>query len=213
MKQLVAFDLDGTLAESKQPLKDDMGEALADLLGVADVAVISGGDWPQFDKQGYVFALAHEDDVKILRWREKYDSIPEDTKDFAMLAAKKALKKKMPTRRSTEQYWSEQQFEQLRTAPPSKLTSKGPLPWRLLAYMLTTSPDVRLLRDFAGKRLLEGSKVEQGQRQGRSHPPARAHRGSRPRGPLALRQQFPGCGLRPRRRQLPGIAVQRLRRG
>ena len=51
MKQLVAFDLDGTLAESKQPLKDDMGEALADLLGVAHVAVISGGDWPQFDKQ------------------------------------------------------------------------------------------------------------------------------------------------------------------
>lgn len=51
MKQLIAFDLDGTLAESKQPLKDDMGEALADLLDVADVAVISGGDWPQFDKQ------------------------------------------------------------------------------------------------------------------------------------------------------------------
>ncbi|RZI76999.1 MAG: HAD-IIB family hydrolase [Pseudomonas sp.] len=51
MKQLVAFDLDGTLAESKQPLKDDMGEAIADLLGVAHVAVISGGDWPQFEKQ------------------------------------------------------------------------------------------------------------------------------------------------------------------
>jgi phosphomannomutase len=51
MKQLIAFDLDGTLAESKQPLTDDMGNALADLLGVADVAVISGGDWPQFDKQ------------------------------------------------------------------------------------------------------------------------------------------------------------------
>jgi len=51
MKRLVAFDLDGTLAASKQPLQPDMGEALADLLGVADVAVISGGDWPQFDKQ------------------------------------------------------------------------------------------------------------------------------------------------------------------
>jgi phosphomannomutase len=51
MKELVAFDLDGTLAESKQPLDDEMGEALADLLGVAHVAVISGGDWPQFDKQ------------------------------------------------------------------------------------------------------------------------------------------------------------------
>lgn len=51
MIRLVAFDLDGTLAESKQPLKDSMGEALADLLSVAHVAVISGGDWPQFQKQ------------------------------------------------------------------------------------------------------------------------------------------------------------------
>jgi hypothetical protein len=51
MKQLVAFDLDGTLAESKQPLGEPMGEAIADLLGVAHVAVISGGDWPQFEKQ------------------------------------------------------------------------------------------------------------------------------------------------------------------
>jgi len=51
MKQLVAFDLDGTLAESKQPLADGMGDALTNLLTVAHVAVISGGDWPQFDKQ------------------------------------------------------------------------------------------------------------------------------------------------------------------
>ncbi|KAI0435141.1 HAD-like domain-containing protein [Xylaria sp. FL1042] len=51
MISLIAFDLDGTLAESKQPLKDSMGEVLADLLAVAHVAVISGGDWPQFQKQ------------------------------------------------------------------------------------------------------------------------------------------------------------------
>ncbi len=51
MKDLVAFDLDGTLAESKQPLQEPMGEALANLLEVAHVAVISGGDWPQFEKQ------------------------------------------------------------------------------------------------------------------------------------------------------------------
>lgn len=51
MIALVAFDLDGTLAESKQPLKDTMGEALADLLAVAHVAVISGGDWSQFETQ------------------------------------------------------------------------------------------------------------------------------------------------------------------
>ena len=51
MKDLVACDLDGTLAESKQPLQEPMGEALANLLDVAHVAVISGGDWPQFEKQ------------------------------------------------------------------------------------------------------------------------------------------------------------------
>ena len=33
MKNLVAFDLDGTLALSKQAIEADMGEALADLLG------------------------------------------------------------------------------------------------------------------------------------------------------------------------------------
>lgn len=51
MISLVAFDLDGTLAESKQALKESMGEALADLLAVANVAVISGGDWTQFQRQ------------------------------------------------------------------------------------------------------------------------------------------------------------------
>ena len=51
MKWLVAFDLDGTLAESKRPLSEDMAAIIARLLAVTDVAVISGGDWPQFDKQ------------------------------------------------------------------------------------------------------------------------------------------------------------------
>lgn len=51
MKLLIAFDLDGTLAESKQALPAIMGDALADLLSVAHVSVISGGDWPQFNQQ------------------------------------------------------------------------------------------------------------------------------------------------------------------
>jgi HAD superfamily hydrolase (TIGR01484 family) len=51
MKQLIAFDLDGTLAESKQPIEPDMADLLSGLLAVAQVAVISGGDWPQFEKQ------------------------------------------------------------------------------------------------------------------------------------------------------------------
>ena len=51
MKKLVAFDLDGTLALSKQPIQPDMAGLLGRLLGVAAVAVISGGDWPQFETQ------------------------------------------------------------------------------------------------------------------------------------------------------------------
>lgn len=51
MKQLIAFDLDGTLADSKQAIDQEMGGLLSRLLHVAKVAVISGGDWPQFEQQ------------------------------------------------------------------------------------------------------------------------------------------------------------------
>ncbi len=120
---------------------------------------------PQFDKEGFVYALAHEDDVKILHWKARYDQIPEDTKDPLLIRAKKAMKKKMPTRRSNEQYWSQEQFAKLQTAPPGKLWSQGPLPWRLLAYLLRISPDVVRLRDFVGKRLLAGKDVAAAQKE------------------------------------------------
>ena len=51
MKKLIVFDLDGTLAESKTSLDAEMGALLGSLLGIAKVAVISGGNWPQFEKQ------------------------------------------------------------------------------------------------------------------------------------------------------------------
>lgn len=51
MKHLIAFDLDGTLAESKQALTEGMAAHLATLLTIAEVAIISGADWPQFEKQ------------------------------------------------------------------------------------------------------------------------------------------------------------------
>ena len=51
MKQLIVFDLDGTLAESKSSLDAEMSRLLGDLLGIVKAAVISGGDWPQFEKQ------------------------------------------------------------------------------------------------------------------------------------------------------------------
>ena len=51
MKKLIVFDLDGTLAESKSSLDNEMSALLHTLLGIVKVAVISGGNWPQFEKQ------------------------------------------------------------------------------------------------------------------------------------------------------------------
>jgi len=51
MKQLIVFDLDGTLAESKSPIDAEMATLLHDLASCVKVSIISGGDWPQFDKQ------------------------------------------------------------------------------------------------------------------------------------------------------------------
>ena len=51
MKRLAVFDLDGTLAESKAPLDEQMAGLFTELLARVPVAVISGADWPQFETQ------------------------------------------------------------------------------------------------------------------------------------------------------------------
>ena len=119
---------------------------------------------PQFDRLGHVFAVAHEDDVKILRHKEKIAQIPEDTKDPKLMAARKKLIKKIPKRREGVQYWSEAQFESLQTAEPGKLESRGHLPWRLLAFLLEADPDVARLRDAVDKRLMAAPDLAAGQR-------------------------------------------------
>ena len=50
-KSLIVFDLDGTLAESKAPLKSDMARALKELLIEKRVAVIGGGSYELFKDQ------------------------------------------------------------------------------------------------------------------------------------------------------------------
>ena len=59
MKKLIVFDLDGTLAESKSAVDPEMSGLLHDLLDIVKVAVISGGGWPQFEKQ-LVSNLSHD---------------------------------------------------------------------------------------------------------------------------------------------------------
>jgi len=65
MKRLIVFDLDGTLAESKSSLDTEMATLLHDLLSTVKVAVISGGDWPQFEKQ-LLSKLPHDECLENL---------------------------------------------------------------------------------------------------------------------------------------------------
>lgn len=61
MKKLIVFDLDGTLAESKSSLDTEMASLLHELLCIVKVAIISGGGWPQFEKQ--ILSNLPDDDV------------------------------------------------------------------------------------------------------------------------------------------------------
>jgi phosphomannomutase len=65
VKKLIVFDLDGTLAESKASLDAEMAILFNALLRIVKVAVISGGDWPQFEKQ-VLSNLPHDDHLKNL---------------------------------------------------------------------------------------------------------------------------------------------------
>lgn len=65
MKKLVIFDLDGTVAESKSAVDVEMAALLDALLAIVKVAIISGGDWPQFEKQ-LLPGLPHDERLKNL---------------------------------------------------------------------------------------------------------------------------------------------------
>ena len=62
--RLVAFDLDDTLAPSKSALDPRMLETFASLLEVVPVAVISGGNFQQFEQQ-LVTPLRHRDGLTL----------------------------------------------------------------------------------------------------------------------------------------------------
>ncbi|MES3005909.1 MAG: alpha-glucan family phosphorylase [Patescibacteria group bacterium] len=66
VKKIIAFDLDGTLAESKQSLGLEMAELLAQLATRAKVVVISGGSFEQFKKQFLPFWKGPVNDLVML---------------------------------------------------------------------------------------------------------------------------------------------------
>jgi HAD superfamily hydrolase (TIGR01484 family) len=63
-KDLIVFDLDGTLTPSKSNMEPDMSRVLAELLARKKVAVIGGGNWGQFRKQ-FLRSLACPKDLLL----------------------------------------------------------------------------------------------------------------------------------------------------
>jgi phosphomannomutase len=106
MKNLIVFDLDGTLAESKSSLDEEMVALLGRLLDVAKVAIISGGAWPQFENQLLVH-LPHDNRLAKLSllpvcgtqfyryegvWRRLYsEEFTSAEKDSIIMALNKAF--------------------------------------------------------------------------------------------------------------------------
>ncbi|MBN2448610.1 MAG: DEAD/DEAH box helicase [Phycisphaerae bacterium] len=115
---------------------------------------------PQFDTHGYVYAVAHDDDVKLFKWRKKYDQIDPYSKDPGIMRARKDMERKKPSRRSTEQYWSEGQFKQLIAAGPAKLTSRGMIPYSVLIFLLTKTHTLHEVREFLDKRFTGVAAIE-----------------------------------------------------
>ncbi|MCC7293991.1 MAG: DEAD/DEAH box helicase [Phycisphaerales bacterium] len=120
---------------------------------------------PQFDKKGYVHAMAHEDDARIAKWKKKYDQIDPKSKDPGILRAKKDLERKRPTRRTHEQYWTEGQFKTLIAAGPGKLASRSMIPYQVLVYLLRRYDSLAHVREFLGKRFNTPDQIESFQRQ------------------------------------------------
>ena len=106
MKKLIVFDLDGTLAESKASLDAEMSALLRDLVSIVKVAVISGGNWPQFERQ-LLSNLPHDQRLKNLSllptcgtkffryegaWEKIYsEDFNEDEKETIISSLNKAL--------------------------------------------------------------------------------------------------------------------------
>ncbi len=139
MKKLIVFDLDGTLAESKSSIDEEMAGLLNTLMGIMKVAIISGGDWLQFQKQ--VIDLLPKDtnfkNLSILpttgakfyeyqkRWIKLYsENLSEEERAKILSSVKKAIDK---TEIVIPKIWGEQIEDRESQITFSALGQEAPL--------------------------------------------------------------------------------------
>ncbi|MCH7720417.1 MAG: DEAD/DEAH box helicase [Planctomycetes bacterium] len=115
---------------------------------------------PQFDDRGYVHVMAHEDDIRIAKWRIKYEKIDPHSKDPGVMRARKNLERKRPSRRRTQQYWTEGQFRDLIKANPGKLFARSMIPYQVLVFLITRNGLLSDATDFLAKRFNSPDRIE-----------------------------------------------------
>src|SRR5277367_2021281 len=139
MKQLIVFDLDGTLAESKSSIDAEMAKLLNTLLGIVKVSVISGGAWQQFEKQ--VLAHLSQDErlknlsllptcgTKFYKYESKWELLySEDFTDAEKQKIIDSLKKAMePSECKVEKVWGDVIEDRGSQITFSALGQKAPL--------------------------------------------------------------------------------------
>ena len=139
MKKLIVFDLDGTLAESKASLDAEMTAIFSRLIDTVKVAIISGGDWPQFEKQvlSHLTAEKHLKNLSILPtcgtkffrykhgWKELYaENFTDDEKKEIISSLDEAVKE---SHTEVARTWGEQIEDRNTQITFSALGQKAPL--------------------------------------------------------------------------------------
>jgi len=139
LKKLIVFDLDGTLAESKASLDAEMTAIFSRLIDTVKVAIISGGDWPQFEKQvlSHLTAEKHLKNLSILPtcgtkffrykhgWKELYaENFTDDEKKEIISSLDEAVKE---SHTEVARTWGEQIEDRNTQITFSALGQKAPL--------------------------------------------------------------------------------------
>ncbi|MDO5308823.1 MAG: DEAD/DEAH box helicase, partial [Planctomycetia bacterium] len=116
---------------------------------------------PQYDDVGYVFALAPRIDVehdRALRNLER--DLPENSKDPQIIKLRKKKLKNLPMRKPGVVYWTDKQFTDLAKTAAGALTSRGPIPWRLLAHMIECNANLTPIRRLVAQRLMGAKRLD-----------------------------------------------------
>ena len=148
---------------------DDAGEGAAGKKKLIDPStahqMFGRAGRPQFDTEGYVYALAHEDDVRILRFKERTIRFPRTPKTPALIKAQEALKSRCRRGARPKNIGSEVHFEKLKDGPAGQALQQGAAALAAVGLLAGDFARRRKAARVVRKRLMDAPRIEAGQKQ------------------------------------------------